>query len=102
MVHPYILHNDELRPAAEPVIAAGQTGAISGWGVFSTVRVTHGVLFEWGRHYARMKRDAELMRVPFPSDSDALERALLGLVEANGHPECTLRVCVMRNKGGLW
>ena len=102
MLHRYILHNDELRPAAEPVIAAGQTGAISGWGVFSTMRVARGILFEWRRHYARMHRDAVLMHVPFPPDADAFERMLLRLVEANGCPDCTLRVCVMRNRGGLW
>jgi branched-chain amino acid aminotransferase len=102
MVHPWVLHNDELRRADEPVFAAGQIGLLSGWGVFSTIRVVHGVLFEYPRHYARMKRDAELMHVPFPTDADALERALMRLAHANGRRDCTLRVAVIRNTGGLW
>ena len=102
MVHPWVLHNDELRRADEPVLAAGQIGVLSGWGVFSTIRVARGVLFEFLRHYARMRRDAELMHVPFPSDRDALERALLRLVQANGRLDCTLRVAVVRNRGGFW
>jgi branched-chain amino acid aminotransferase len=102
MVHPWVLHNDELRRADEPALAAGQIGALSGWGVFSTIRVVRGVLFEFPKHYARMHRDAELMHVPFPADAGALERALVRLVQANGRLDCTLRVAVIRNKGGLW
>ncbi|HET8546629.1 MAG TPA: aminotransferase class IV [Bryobacteraceae bacterium] len=102
MVHPWVLHNDELRRADEPLLAAGQIGVLSGWGVFSTVRVARGILFEFPRHYARMKRDAALMHVPFPDDEQALERALLRVVHANGRLDCTLRVAIMRNKGGLW
>ena len=41
MVHPYILHNDDIRAAEEPAIAPGQVGALSGWGVFSTLSVAH-------------------------------------------------------------
>jgi branched-chain amino acid aminotransferase len=102
MVHPYVLHNDQIRRAEEPAIAPGQVGALSGWGVFSTMRVARGMLFEFPRHFARMRHDAALMNVPFPADSDGLERSLLRLVEANARRECTLRVAVMRNKGGLW
>lgn len=102
MVHPLILHNGELKRAEDPVVAAGQTGSISGWGVFSTLRVTGGVLFEWPRHFARMKKDAALMHVPFPERADEMEQDLLKLVDANRQPNCTLRVCVMRNLGGLW
>jgi hypothetical protein len=43
--------------ASEPILAAGQVGPLMGWGVFSTLRVTNGVLFAFERHWARMKRD---------------------------------------------
>lgn len=80
----------------------GQVGAVNGWGVFSTLRVHQGVLFAWERHFARMAKDAALLRVPFPDDSRWLEAQLLALVAANGAVESTLRVIVMRNKGGMW
>lgn len=102
MLHPWVLHNDRLRPASEAAIAPAQTGALSGWGVFSTIRVAQGILFEFPRHYARMKRDAAVMRVPFPEDAAELERSLMRLAEANGESDCTLRVAVMRNQGGFW
>ena len=102
MIHRLILHNDRICDAEAPGLRAGQLGLLSGWGIFSTIRVAGGVLFAFPRHWARMKRDAELMRVPFPSDPAAFERSLLSLVEANAKTEATLRVVVVRNRGGLW
>jgi branched-chain amino acid aminotransferase len=75
---------------------------MNGWGIFSTLRVSDGVLFAFDRHYRRMLRDAELIRVPLNIARHALEGALLGLVEANRAFNATLRVAVIRNKGGLF
>jgi branched-chain amino acid aminotransferase len=101
-MHRFILHNDSILDASEPCLTPGQVGLLSGWGVFSTIRVAGGVLFAFERHFARMKRDAELLRVPFPQEASWVEERLLKLVEANQAPEATLRVVVVRNKGGLW
>jgi branched-chain amino acid aminotransferase len=49
-----------------------------------------------------MRRDAELVRVPFPFGAAWLEERLLRLVEANSAFEATLRVNIVRNKGGLF
>ena len=75
---------------------------LAGWGVFTTIRVTDGVLFAWDRHWHRMSRDAELMHVKMPADPAALQRDLARLIEANGKPNCTLRLVIVRNGGGLW
>lgn len=80
----------------------GQVGFLNGWGVFSTVRVTNGVLFAFDRHYRRMRSDAERMHVPFESSQQELERTLLSLVEANQAYNATLRVAVVRNRGNLF
>lgn len=94
------LHNDEIRDAAEKSVSAGQVGFMNGWGVFSTLRVTGGVLFEFERHWARMQRDARVMHVPFPSDPEWLHSSLLKLVEANEARDATLRVVIVRNQNG--
>jgi branched-chain amino acid aminotransferase len=101
-MHRFILHNDDIVDANEKCVSPGQVGFVTGWGVFSTIRVSRGVLFEFPRHFARMQRDAALLRVPFPANSDWLERRLLRLVEANQATEATLRVNIVRNKGGLF
>jgi len=101
-VHRYLLHNGEIRDTNEKLLAPGQVGFLNGWGVFSTLRVSQGVLFAFERHYQRMRRDAERMRIPFEFSASDLESSLLKLVEANQAPEATLRVAVVRNRGGLF
>jgi branched-chain amino acid aminotransferase len=102
MIHRFVLHNGRICSSADSVLAPGQLGLLAGWGVFTTIRVTEGVLFAWDRHWARMSRDAELLHVPMPPDPVALQRDLLRLVEANGQSTCTLRLVIIRNGGGLW
>lgn len=102
MVHRFVLHNETLREAGEAFLSPGQVGLLSGWGVFTTLRVVRGVLFAWQRHWARMQRDASLLRVPFPEGADAVEQRLLELVHANRAYEAAMRVAVLRNQGGPW
>lgn len=101
-MHRLFLHNDEMRDAAFPSLAAGQVGLLSGWGVFTTIRIYDGQMFCWDRHWSRMKRDAQRMSVPFPQHPDRLEEQLYKLIESNEALNATLRVVVVRNRGGLW
>src|SRR5882724_8695261 len=101
-MHRFVLHNDQILDAHEKSLSAGQVGLLNGWGVFSTIRVADGVLFAFERHWQRMHHDAVRMHVPFPADSGGLKSALLRLVEANNALNATLRVVVVRNRGGLF
>src|SRR5579871_5759390 len=101
-MHRYLLHNNDIRDASELCLSPGQVGVLNGWGVFSTIRVYEGVLFAWERHWARMQRDAALMRVPFPEEASWLEQRLHRLIEVNHAANATLRVVVIRNRGGMW
>ena len=101
-MHRFLLHNDDLRDASGQDLSAGQVGLLSGWGVFSTLRVLDGVMFAWERHWRRMQHDAQLMRVPIPADSRLLEAKLQQLITANQAWNATLRVVVVRNRGGLY
>ena len=101
-MHRFLLHNDDVREASETILSAGQVGLLSGWGVFSTLRVYDGVPFAWERHWERMKRDAGRMRIPFPSEARWLEERLHRLIDANRAFNATLRVYVVRDRGGIW
>ena len=101
-MHRFMLHNQEIRDVSDLTLSAGQTGLLNGWGVFSTIRVYEGVPFAWERHVARMRHDAQRMRVPFPSDTGALEEQVHRLIDANQVFDGTLRVVVVRNRGGLF
>jgi branched-chain amino acid aminotransferase len=102
VLHRFILHNDTVRQASDAALSAGQVGLLSGWGVFSTLRVADGVLFAFERHWARIKRDAAALHVPVPDDPEKVRRRLLELVEANGAHNSTLRLAIVRNGGGMW
>ena len=101
-MHSLLLHNGRLAITSEKTLSPGQVGFMNGWGVFSTLRIAGGVLFAFDRHWARMCKDAELMRVPMPADHEAFRQDLLALVEANRAYEGTLRVAVVRNRGGMF
>jgi len=101
-MHRLLLHNDAVLDTGQKDLAAGQVGLLNGWGVFSTIRVADGVLFAFERHWERMRRDAVRMRVPFPEDAEWLKIRLMRLVEANDAQNATLRVAVVRNRGGLF
>lgn len=101
-MHHFILHNGKIQPSGVRSLAAGQTGVMNGWGVFSTLRVSQGVLFAYERHWARMVKDAKLMRIPMPAGPEDLSNDLRLLIEANRAYDSTLRVCVIRNRGGMF
>jgi branched-chain amino acid aminotransferase len=101
-MHRFLLHNDELRDAADRIVSPGQVGLVNGWGIFSTLRVQDGVLFAWERHWARMQKDAARMRVPFPGEASWLEERLHRLIDKNQALNSTLRVLIVRNRGGMW
>ncbi len=102
MLHRHILHNDSIRDYADPLLSAGQVGLLAGWGVFTTFKVTEGVLFAWDRHWARLTRDAAALHVPLPEDPEAVRRRLLQLIDANQAWDSTLRLAFIRNGGGMW
>jgi branched-chain amino acid aminotransferase len=102
VLHRYILHNDTVREVSDASLSAGQVGLLSGWGVFSTLRVSDGVLFAFERHWARIMRDAAAFHVPIPENAEKIRRQLLELVEANRAYNSTLRLVIVRNSGGMW
>ena len=101
-MHRFVLHNGEILDAHAKSLSAGQVGLLNGWGVFSTLRVAEGVPFAFERHWRRMHRDAEKLHVPFPQDREEMRAQCLKLIEANAAWNATLRVMVVRNRGGLF
>lgn len=101
-IHTHILHNGQVEDASKAAFRPGQIGVLAGWGVFTTLRVRHGSLFAWDRHWARMNRDARLLNLTMPEDPTVVQQDLLRLVEANRQTDCTLRLAILRNSGGMW
>jgi branched-chain amino acid aminotransferase len=101
-IHRFVLHNSRIREAGDAMLSPGQLGLLAGWGLFSTLRVSNGVLFAWERHWARLSRDSALMNVALPDDSEQVHQDLIKLIEANEAPNSTLRLVIFRNSGVTW
>jgi len=102
VIHSHILYNGRVCSASDTLLCPGQVGLLSGWGVFTTIRVYDGVPFEFARHWARIQKDAALMHVPLPADCASIEKGIYELIAANAARNASLRLVVVRNRNGLW
>lgn len=101
-MHRYVLYNGRIVSADESIFKPGQLGLLSGWGVFSTLRIGRGVAFAMERHWARLCRDAELIHVELPVDLDGVRAGFAELIRRNDAQEAVARICIFRSKGGRW
>ena len=88
--------NGELRPLYTPHISALDRGFTLGDGVFETMRLVGGRVFQLGRHLERLRRSAAVIELPVPMDDRLLEHAIARTVEANGLQEGVVRVTLTR------
>jgi branched-chain amino acid aminotransferase len=102
VIHKYVHHNDALKTIEDVRLSPGQAGLLSGWGLFTTLRVWDGELFAFERHWARLERDAKRTRVPFPFDAEKVRAQLHEVLRVNDVREGTARIYVVYNKTGFW
>ena len=95
-------HNDRIVPLEEVQLSPGQAGLLTGWGVFTTLRIYRGVPFAFERHWARMVRDASRLEVSMGQNQENVRTAIVELARANQRAEGMARVSVVKNTGGLW
>jgi branched-chain amino acid aminotransferase len=97
-----IFHNGRIVPLKEVRLSPGQVGLLTGWGVFTTLRLYRGLPFAFERHWKRMARDAERLQLSMQYSEETVRRAVADLAKANHRPEGMARVSFVKNSGGLW
>jgi branched-chain amino acid aminotransferase len=102
MIHRMVFHNGRLLPVEEVRLSPGQAGLLSGWGLFTTIRVIEGVPFAFERHWQRLARDAERTHCPFPFDEETVRGQLGQVLAANNVREGCARIYAIYNQFGLW
>ena len=102
VIHRHVFHNGRLLPIEQVRLSPGQAGLLSGWGLFTTLRVWDGELFAFERHWARLERDAKRTRLPFPFDAEKVRTQLHEVLRVNEVREGTARIYVVYNKVGFW
>lgn len=102
MLHRQIFHNDRIVPIEQVRLSPGQAGLLSGWGLFTTLRIFQGEPFAFERHWRRLEKDAARTRLPFPFDAGQVRRHLGELLRANQVVEGTARIYMIFNRVGFW
>lgn len=102
MIHRLVFHNDRLLPVEQVRLSPGQSGLLSGWGLFTTMRIVEGVAFAFERHWKRLARDAEKTRCPFPFDEETVRGQLAEVLRTNEVRQGCARIYVISNQIGFW
>lgn len=102
MIHRSVFHNGQLLPIEQVRLSPGQGGLLSGWGLFTTVRIVEGVPFAFERHWRRLKRDSERTHCPLPFSEESVRTDLCKVLEANKVHEGCARVYAIYNQTGFW
>lgn len=101
-MHKFVFHNDRLLPLEQVRLSPGQSGLLSGWGIFTTVRLYQGRPFAFERHWNRLSRDACRIELPFDFESAAVRSRLQQVISANGVNEGCARIYFVNNRIGIW
>lgn len=102
MIHRYAHHNGRLLPMEEVRLSPGQAGLLSGWGLFTTLRIFDGVPFAFERHWRRLQKDAKRTHLPFPFEAEPVRGQVEEVLHANQVREGTARIYAVFNKTGFW
>ena len=102
MIHRLVCHNDRLLPIEQVRLSPGQAGLMSGWGLFTTIRIVEGIPFAFERHWKRLERDADRTHCPFPFDPESVGAQLAEVLSANQVREGCARIYVIFNQAGFW
>jgi branched-chain amino acid aminotransferase len=102
MIHRLVYHNDRLLPIEQVRLSPGQAGLLSGWGLFTTIRIVEGIPFAFERHWKRLERDADRTHCPFPFDPESVNAQLAEVLSANQAREGCARIYVIYNQAGFW
>jgi branched-chain amino acid aminotransferase len=102
MIHGKVFHNDRIVPIEQMRLSPGQAGLLSGWGLFTTLRIFEGEAFAFERHWKRIEKDAERTHLPLPFSGAKVRIHLHELLRANKVREGTARIYIIYNKVGFW
>ena len=85
----------------DPRISVFDRGFLFGDSVYEVLRTVGGAPLFWDEHADRLRRSAELIRLPLGVDTDTLRADTETALAASGEGERYIRVVVTRGVGGL-
>ena len=102
MIDRFVFHNDRVLALDEVRLSPGQAGLLSGWGLFTTIRIVEGIPFAFERHWKRLSRDAERTHCPFPFEAETVRDQMNEVLRSNDVREGCARIYIVHNQFGHW
>jgi len=102
VIHAFVFHNESLQPIEKVRLSPGQAGLISGWGIFTTVRISRGEAFAYERHWRRLEKDAGVIHLPMTYTAARIRVHLHEVIRANKVTEGCARIYLVYNSVGFW
>ena len=102
MIHRNIFHNHTLLPIEKVRLSPGQAGLLSGWGIFTTIRISRSEAFAYERHWRRLEKDAAIIRLPMPYTAAKVRVHLHEVIRANKLVDGCARIYLVYNSIGFW
>jgi branched-chain amino acid aminotransferase len=94
-----VLLQGQIVPEEAAVVSVFDRGFLYGDGLFETVRIKNGKMFRWPKHWARLVRGADFLKLRLPYPADQLAKWGHELARGNGLSDCLLRVNLSRGAG---
>ena len=91
--------NGRFVPETQALISVNDRGFTYGDGLFETIRVIHGRLFQMTSHLERLKRGAEFLKISSPFGPEKLTAFAAQLIAKNKKQNAILRVTLTRGAG---
>lgn len=99
MIGSFALMNGRLVPPSDLVFPLDDPDIPSGYGCYETLKVRAGVLYLAPWHEERLFSSARILGIAHSLPAGGLVNALHALVEANGLPDCNIKVMLIGRAG---
>lgn len=96
----YVSLNHRLEDARTASISVWNGGFLYGDGVYTTLRLYHGVPLDLEAHWERLSTQAADLELPLPTDLPRLAAAIAELAEHNGMGDTDGRLRITISRGG--
>ncbi len=96
----FVSRNGVMIPAAEASISVFNPAIYGSYGVYESMQVIGGAVFEQEAHLRRLAHSAQIIELPLPADLATIGTWIAGVVAAHGRQDCTIRLFVVGPDNG--
>jgi branched-chain amino acid aminotransferase len=91
----YFSHNGKLCPLTDAVVPLNNIEYSYGYGVYETIRVTHGIIYFLTEHLTRLFESAATISLEHGLQAEAIEKSIQMLLEVNKLSDCNIKMLLI-------